>query len=750
MVKESRMRRLTPIYVVALVSILGLVAFAVSSAAAPLAACTTSSVLSGSRFEIDTDANFTKDGTTGDCIDWLNDAGSALRTGVLAKPDKPTGASDDSFGKGTAEDNPNPTIVDGSIPPNKSDLLSFGVFKETAATAKFLELYWTRINSPQGTTNMDFELNQKSCPPDCADNGTDFPAETPVRTAGDKLITYDLSKGGTVPTISIRSWSGSAWGSPTCLAAPTGTTCSGSGQALGAVNTSTIAQANSGSGSAQDPYTFGEAAINFSAIFPPGTACTTFGSAYLKSRSSDSFSSEIKDFISPEPVQITNCSSITTNATASVTLGSPISDTATLSGVTANAGGTITFHLFNAAGCAAASEVSTGLAAKTVSGPNDYNSGNFTPTATGTYYWTAVYSGDLNNSGSSTACGDANESSVVNKAQLTVTTQVHDAAHANQLGSAVSLGSIMHDFATLSGTVSGVTPANSITFTFYNAADCPASSGSSVASAGAEGSGVRSVATTALAAGSYSYKASIAGDSNYLGDDSDCENFTVNKAQLTASTEVHNSAHVNKLNSSVPIGSVMHDFATVSGAVSGFTPSGTVSFTFYSAENCGGTGASVTNAGAEGAGVRSADSAALSAGKYSYKASVAGDSNYLGDDSDCENFTVDKATPGLSTAPSVLPNDRATISGLFGASPGGTLTFKAFENATCTGIEVYSQVVNVTGNANYDTTNTGAYKVSSDKIVRWTVDYSGDANNNTATSDCAAEPVKIDIAPLAP
>ena len=53
----------------------------------------------------------------------------------------------------------------------------------------------------------------------------------------------------------------------------------------------------------------------------------------------------------------------------------------------------------------------------------------------------------------------------------------------------------------------------------------------------------RSAASAALDAGSYSYKASVADNANYLGDSSDCENFTVNKAQLTATTKVHDASH---------------------------------------------------------------------------------------------------------------------------------------------------------------------------------------------------------------
>jgi hypothetical protein len=57
--------------------------------------------------------------------------------------------------------------------------------------------------------------------------------------------------------------------------------------------------------------TFGEASINLTdaGIFPTGT-CTEFGSAYLKSRSSDSFTAALKDFIAPIPVDIANCGSI--------------------------------------------------------------------------------------------------------------------------------------------------------------------------------------------------------------------------------------------------------------------------------------------------------------------------------------------------------------------------------------------------------------------------------------------------------
>ena len=63
-----------------------------------------------------------------------------------------------------------------------------------------------------------------------------------------------------------------------------------------------------------DALTFGEASIDLqtAGIFTAGS-CVSFGQAYLKSRSSDAFSSEIKDFIAPIPVSVTNCAPVIVN-----------------------------------------------------------------------------------------------------------------------------------------------------------------------------------------------------------------------------------------------------------------------------------------------------------------------------------------------------------------------------------------------------------------------------------------------------
>ena len=264
--------------------------------------------LTGSNFEIDVDANLKVDHAS-PSIDWAS-------VNEVRQPDADSGAGDDSFGQGTKEDTAVPTAVDGSIPPNKSDLLTFGLYLEEAAAGDFLHLFWHRVQEPSGTTNMDFEFNQSET---TSANGV-----TPVRTEGDLLIQYDLSQGGTNPVLSVAYWlkdsdfEGTPVSKADCVAA-NALPCwglrddlSADGDATGSINTSTIPGTESGGLVADnediDPRTFGEATIDFSAI--AGSGCVSFGSAYLKSRSSDSFTAALKDFIAPTETGLNNCGAL--------------------------------------------------------------------------------------------------------------------------------------------------------------------------------------------------------------------------------------------------------------------------------------------------------------------------------------------------------------------------------------------------------------------------------------------------------
>src|ERR671923_2138435 len=257
--------------------------------------------LPGSNFEIDTDANLKVDDPA-PSQDWANVAESR-------KADKLSGSGDDSFGQGTKEDTAVPTVVSGSIPPQKSDLLNFGVYLETnpANGRRFLNLFWHRVQEPQGTTNMDFEFNQSST---ISGNGV-----TPVRTAGDLLVQYDLSKGGTSPTLLVSRWvtSGPASQCEAANSTPCWSTkenLTAAGDATGSINTSPIPAADSDGLGDISSRTFGEAQLDFDALTGGATRCVSFGSVYLKSRSSDSFTSEVKDFIAPESLNLNRCANV--------------------------------------------------------------------------------------------------------------------------------------------------------------------------------------------------------------------------------------------------------------------------------------------------------------------------------------------------------------------------------------------------------------------------------------------------------
>ncbi len=222
--------------------------------------------------------------------------------------DVPSGTGDNAFGQGTKEDDENVSVVTGSIPPNKSDLTRFYVANEFANNSNYLYLAWERSNV-LGSANMDFEINQKTQP-----NLTTTGPKTLNRTAGDLLITFDFTNGGGNPVLGLLKWVTSGptsqcfsrnalpcWGNRVNLSA--------AGFAEGAVNTSTVDDPIAGV--SLPGLTFGEAAVNLTAAGVFGSTCEAFASAFLKSRSSASFPAEVKDFVAPRPVSISNCGTIT-------------------------------------------------------------------------------------------------------------------------------------------------------------------------------------------------------------------------------------------------------------------------------------------------------------------------------------------------------------------------------------------------------------------------------------------------------
>jgi hypothetical protein len=225
--------------------------------------------------------------TTAGNTDWVN---APNRNEFI---DLPSGTGDNSLGQGAKESISCPTVVSGSIPPNKSDLTRFYVASETGANGHFyLYLAWERSNI-LGNANMDFEFNQSTTL--CANSNL-----IPTRTAGDLLILYDFVNGGGNPVLSVREWTGSAWGPAASVVSEA------------KVNDVTVTDPIAPDAPRSLPaLTFGEAALDLTASNIIGVGeCAPFASAYLKSRSAASFPAELKDFIAPHATSLSNCGAV--------------------------------------------------------------------------------------------------------------------------------------------------------------------------------------------------------------------------------------------------------------------------------------------------------------------------------------------------------------------------------------------------------------------------------------------------------
>jgi hypothetical protein len=101
---------------------------------------------------------------------------------------------------------------------------------------------------------------------------------------------------------------------------------------------------------------------------------------------------------------------ITTTPSAGGPVGTAVSDRATINNRVGNVDGRLIFTLYSDAAC---TNVVYTTAFVPQNGTGPYNSGPFTPTAPGTYYWQVEYLGDVNNAGDTTGCGGPTDERVV-------------------------------------------------------------------------------------------------------------------------------------------------------------------------------------------------------------------------------------------------------------------------------------------------------------------------------------------------
>lgn len=205
----------------------------------------------------------------------------------------------------------------------------------------------------------------------------------------------------------------------------------------------------------------------------------------------------------------------------SVALGTIMHDKATVSANIGTPTGTVAFTFFNNGTCSG-----QGTAAGTVALVSGvaHPATSQGPLGAGSYSFKARYNGDGNYPASDSAC----EPFSVNKAQLAITTTIHDASHGIiPDNSSVAVGSTAHDNATVTGAVLGFSiPAISFTF-----------DGGAIANGSTEGGfSATSVATGALSAGNHKFNATVASDSNYIGATSADEPFKVVDARISIGT----------------------------------------------------------------------------------------------------------------------------------------------------------------------------------------------------------------------
>jgi hypothetical protein len=199
---------------------------------------------------------------------------------------------------------------------------------------------------------------------------------------------------------------------------------------------------------------------------------------------------------------------------STVNIGDPVHDSATLTGATSGAGGTVTYTVYTDNACTLSPR---GAGTVTVTNGVVPDSNPLTFDHAGTFYWQAVYSGDPDNNGATSPC--TSEQLVVNPNTPSIVTAQH---------------LIPNDDATISGTTPNA--GGTVTFNLYSPgnATCtgPADFTQTVP---VSGSGTYSTTNTvfvASAEGTWRWQVIYSGDANNVGAASECgvEKFTISNS----------------------------------------------------------------------------------------------------------------------------------------------------------------------------------------------------------------------------
>jgi hypothetical protein len=370
------------------------------------------------------------------------------------------------------------------------------------------------------------------------------------------------------------------------------------------------------------------------------------------------------------------------------------------------------------------------------------NSSTLSFPTVGTFYWQAVFSGDGNNSATTSSC--SSEPLTVGKASPTLTTTLN--------ASSIVAGGTDFDTATLNGFVPGGS-SSTVTYTVYSNNICTLNARAAGALSVNESTGVVPNSSTLSfpTVGTFYWQAVFSGDGNNNATTSSCssEPLTVGKASPTITTTA------NPGSGTVGVQITVKDTATIAG---GATPTGSVTFTLYTNATCTSAVTGVSGNGTISAGTTSftAKWTPAAVSTYYWGAVYNGDANNS-TASTCggapEQIVIGKASPAISTVASPTTGrvgkaiktlkDTATLSGA-PIAPTGTVTFKLYSNITCT-----TAVTGVSGSgtvASSAASYTVAWTPKTAGTYYWKATYGGDSNNAAVASTCG-EPVVITAQP---
>ena len=438
--------------------------------------------------------------------------------------------------------------------------------------------------------------------------------------------------------------------------------------------------------------------------------------------------------------------STTMSATSPIAIGTSVHDSATITGATSTAGGTISYGLYSDSTCSTLVQDLTPTIHTVVNGvAPDSNSYQFN--SAGTFYFQATYSGDANNTGPvSSSC--MSETMVVSPNTPSVSTTM-------SATSPIAIGTSVHDSATITGATS--TAGGTISYGLYSDSTCSTLVQDLTPTIHTVVNGVAPDSNSYQfnSAGTFYFQATYSGDANNTGPvSSSCMSETMVVSPNTPSVSTTMSA-----TSPIAIGTSVHDSATITGATS--TAGGTISYGLYSDSTCSTLVQDLTptiHTVVNGVAPDSNSYQFNSAGTFYFQATYSGDANNTGPvSSSCmsETMVVSPNTPSVSTTMSATSpiaigtsvHDSATITGAT-STAGGTISYGLYSDSTCsTLVQDLTPTIHTVVNGVAPDSN--SYQFNSAGTFYFQATYSGDANNTgPVSSSCMSETMVVNGPPV--